>query len=471
MPTLKLGRKALSNLPTIDRPTIFYDAELKGFGLKALPPSGRNAAGSRSWIVEYRPGSGGRNVAKRRVVLGSPETLSPEMAREAARTMLAKVRLGEDPAADRKEARAAQPISELEPLYSADTNPLRKPRTVVLYAALWQNHLLPAFGKLSAREVTVGDVLRFHRAFGHRHPSTANRAIILLSHFFRWAQQAQHVPENFNPARGVQKFKEQGRERYLSADELSRLGAAIRVAETDGVPWPAADPTRANAKHSPKRPEVRRTKIDREAAAALRLLIFTGARLREILHLRWVEVDLDRGLLLLADSKTGRKTIVLSSPAILVLSELKATAIARAAEATGKTPTLLSAYVFPSAGDLGRPKADLKRPWATILRAADLVGLRLHDLRHSFASVGAGASMGLPVIGKLLGHADVKTTARYAHLDSNPLRRASDAIGGAIAEAMGEKINNIRPTSTTLQEGPTSNAKIFVGRNEPFLPG
>ncbi|WP_022687629.1 site-specific integrase [Sphingomonas phyllosphaerae] len=438
MPTLKLGRKALSNLPTITRPTIFYDAELKGFGLKALPPSGRHAAGSRSWIVEYRPGSGGRNVAKRRVVLGSPETLSPETAREAARVMLARVRLGEDPAARRKEARIAQSIAELEPLYSADTNPLRKPRTVVLYMALWKNHLIPAFGPSNARDLKVSDVLRFHRSFGQKHPSTANRTIILLSHFFRWAQQAQHVAENHNPARGIQKFKERGRERYLASNELSRLGAAIRLAETEGVPWRAADPLRPNAKHTPKRPEVRLTKIDREAAAALRLLIFTGARLREILHLRWREVDLDRGLLLLSDSKTGKKTIVLGSPAIVVLSELKAAAIALAATAGSRSTAPLSEYVFPSMDDLTRPKADLKRPWATVIRAADLPGLRLHDLRHSFASVGAGASMGLPVIGKLLGHADVKTTARYAHLDSSPLRRASDAIGGAIAVAMGE---------------------------------
>lgn len=208
-----------------------------------------------------------------------------------------------------------------------------------------------------------------------------------------------------NPARGIDKFREQHRERFLSVDELVRLGAAIREAETVGVPW-QTDPAK-KTKHLRK--ANRETIISEHAAAALRLLIFTGARLREILHLKWEHVDFERGLLLLPDSKTGKKTIVLNGPALAVLSAL----------------TRVGAYVIAgdSAGtDEEKPRADLKRPWAVVTRHAGLEGLRLHDLRHNFAAFGAGGGMGLPIIGKLLGHSQPQTTARYAHLDSDPLR-------------------------------------------------
>jgi integrase len=167
--------------------------------------------------------------------------------------------------------------------------------------------------------------------------------------------------------------------------------------------------------------ENRRVKIDAYAAAALRLLLFTGARLREILHLKWEQVDFERGLLFLADSKTGKKAIVLNAPALAVLNGL---------ERVGQ-------YVI--AGEsLEKPRADLKRPWTLIRLRAGLEGLRIHDLRHTYASFGAGGGLGLPIIGKLLGHAQASTTARYAHLDSDPLRRASESIASRISVAMGE---------------------------------
>jgi len=169
----------------------------------------------------------------------------------------------------------------------------------------------------------------------------------------------------------------------------------------------------------------RRTIIDPFAAAAIRLLILTGARLREILKLKWQHVDLERGLFLLPDSKTGAQSIILNAPALAVLSELKR----------------VGAHVIASqsAGtEREKPRADLNRPWRSIAKRAGLAGLRLHDLRHSFASVGAGAGLGLPIIGKLLGHARASTTQRYAHLDTDPLRRASDHIGARLVAALGE---------------------------------
>ena len=168
--------------------------------------------------------------------------------------------------------------------------------------------------------------------------------------------------------------------------------------------------------------EKRLTVLSPFATAAIRLLLFTGCRLREILHLKWTDLDLDRGMLHLADSKTGRKSVVLSAPALEILAALPR----------------LGDYVIAGT-DPTQPRSDLKRPWTLVCRRAGLEGLRLHDLRHSFASVGAGAGLGLPVIGKLLGHASPTTTARYAHLDNDPVRRATNAIGATIAAALDGK--------------------------------
>ena len=149
------------------------------------------------------------------------------------------------------------------------------------------------------------------------------------------------------------------------------------------------------------------------------MLLFTGCRLREILHLRWEHVDFERGCLFLPDSKSGQKTVILNAPALAVLNALER----------------VGPYVVPG-NDPAQARHDLKRPWDAITKHVGLVGVRLHDLRHTYASVGASGGLGLPIIGRLLGHAQAATTARYAHLDADPLRRASEAIGGRIAAAL-----------------------------------
>jgi integrase len=201
---------------------------------------------------------------------------------------------------------------------------------------------------------------------------------------------------------------------------LERLGGAIREAETIGIPW-TVDESKPNAKHVPKSPK-RFTKIN-PFAAALRLLLFTGCRLREILHLRWEHVDLERGLLFLPDSKSGRKTVILNAPALTVLNGLQQVGVV-----PGDNPE--------------QPRPDLKRPWDAVTKRAGLAGVRLHDLRHTYASFGAGGGLGLPIIGRLLGHSQAATTARYAHLDNEPLPHASEAIAGRIAAALEGKRSN-----------------------------
>ena len=240
---------------------------------------------------------------------------------------------------------------------------------------------------------------------------------------YTFAASKHVVPEGFNPVRGVARFPKSGRERFLTSAELDRLGGALREAETVGIPW-TVDPTKAGAKHAPKE-ENRSNRLSPHAGAAIRLLLFTGCRLREILGLRWNDVDLERGVLFLSDSKTGRKTVVLNAPAMAVLTELP------------RTGTYVIAGEDAGTDD-EKPRADLKRPWAAVQTHAKLDGVRLHDLRHTHASFGAAGGLGLPIIGKLLGHKRAATTARYAHLDIDPLRRASEHIGGRLAAALGE---------------------------------
>jgi integrase len=251
------------------------------------------------------------------------------------------------------------------------------------------------------------------------------------------------VPAAANPASKLDRYPEAGRERYLTTDELRRLGQVLREAETTGLPW-VLNENSPKAKHVPKAKRAR--VIDPYAVAAIRLLMLTGARLREILDARWDYIDLQRGLMFLPDSKTGRKTIYLSDVALNVLEGIP--------RLKGNPHIIL--------GDRkGAPRSDLKRPWSAIVRAAGLLepietdkpkrgtkakkgrqaspmrpSVRLHDLRHTFAAMGAGSSLGLPVIGKLLGHSQPGTTQRYAHLDADPMHKAANLIGSQIAAAL-----------------------------------
>jgi integrase len=305
---------------------------------------------------------------------------------------------------------------------------------------------LPELGKRKAEKITTAEVQRLHTKLGHI-PYQANRLLRVLSSLFTFAGKAHVVPVGFNPCRGIEYFPEEGRERYLTTQELALVGEAIREAETIGLPY-AVDETKLTVKHAPKQNN-RRTIIGPHAAGALRLLIFTGARLREILHLKWGHIDFERGLLLLPTSKTGKKTIVLNAPALDILNSLPR----------------IGAYVIAgtSAGsDDERPRSDLKKPWRAISKRAGLKGVRIHDLRHTHASVGAGAGLGLPIIGKLLGHTQSATTQRYAHLDNDPLKKAAEHIGTRLAAAMGE-VKAPRENVTNLRKAKRSKEPARLG--------
>lgn len=449
MPTVQLGRRTIAKLPAVVKPTIFYDAALKGFGLRLSPK------GEARWLIEYRPGAGGRGVAKRRIVIGSIGKLNAEDAREKAKTMLASVQLGQDPAKDRSEARRGATVRELLAAYmDQHIRPKRKPGTAKYFDFIIENHLSPAFGTKRANDLTRHDVVKWHRLLGAsgRAP-TANRAVVVLAAAFEFGTYSGYFPENFhNPCKGIEKFRESRSERYLSESELRRLGDALRLAETSGIPW-EPNPQK-KVKHAPAA-ENRRVLVDPFAVAAIRLLLLTGARLREVLHLKWDFVDLQRGLLNLPDSKTGRKVIFLGTAAIDILA-----ALPRVDDGI---------FVFPGSSnriEMGesskrllatKPRSDLNKPWARIRAYAKLDGFRLHDLRHSFAAVGAGSGMGLPIVGRLLGHKEASTTARYAHLADDPLRRAINLISDSIASNMSDP--GTQKTKTELYQIPSLQMK------------
>jgi integrase len=372
-----------------------------------------------SYVVVYRAGSG-RGSPVRRFTIANVGKATPEAARKRASGILGAVAQGRDPAAEKAAERGTLTIAALADRFMSEhVEQKRKPGTVAFYRHLLDKIIKPELGGSKADKVTRAQVAKLHGKLKAT-PFQANRVLAAIGTMYAFAGRSGIVAEGINPARRIEHFKEHRRERFLTGEELMRLGAAIRDAETSGIPW-NVDETKPKAKHLPKANQ-RFTKISPFAAAAIRLLLFTGCRLREVLHLEWKQVDLERGLLLLADSKTGRKTVILNVPALAILAGLDR----------------LGSYVVPG-DDPDKPRADLKRPWEAVAKHAGLHGVRLHDLRHTYASFGAGGGLGLPIIGKLLGHTQAATTQRYAHLDADPLRRATEAIGGRIAAALDGK--------------------------------
>ena len=417
MPKGRITKRAVDALQCpADRDRDFlWDDALAGFGVAAFP------TGRKVYVAQYR-----QHGRSRRASIGEHGRLTPDEARSLAKKLLGAVETGADPIEARRGARAVRTFGEVaEDFMRQHVAAKRKSRTEASYREVLEKHVYPAIQSQRIVEVRRADMAKLHSAM-QATPSAANRVLAVVSSVWNWAARRDEVDAGSNPASGIERFPEQGRERFLTGEELARLGAALAEGETIGLPY-SVDESKPAAKHAPKA-ENRRVRLDPFAVAAIRLLILTGARLREILDAQWSQVDLERGILFLADSKTGKKPIYLSAAAQAVLATL---------------PRIEgNPHIIAGAKDAA-PRADLKKPWAAVKRAADLEGVRLHDLRHSFASVGAGASMGLPIIGKLLGHSQATTTARYAHLDADPLRRAVDTIGATISAAMeGKKAAN-----------------------------
>lgn len=362
-----------------------WDTELRGFVLRV------RAGGSRRFIVEWM-----RDRQTRRLTLGEYGTITPDQAREAARQTLARVARGEDPAAEHAAQVAAPTVADLARRYlEQHAGPKKKQSSTEGDDRLLRLYILPALGRRKVATVGLKEAADLHHSLREK-PIQGNRVLALLSKMLNLAETWGLRPLHSNPCPRIGRYKERKRERFLTGAELRRLGDALAAAEHEGAEDPAV-------------------------VLAVRLLLLTGARRDEILDLRWEDVDLETGTLNLPDSKTGKKSIPLGPAAAEVL--------AAALRIEG------SPYVIPGHRAGGRFQG-LQRPWARIRERAGLEDVRLHDLRHSFASVGVAANLGLPVLGSILGHRHPATTARYAHLDDDPRRAAAARISSEIAAAL-----------------------------------
>ena len=371
----------------------------------------------------------------------------PDEARNRAKRVLGQIADKVDVAAERrntkKVAKSAPTIAEFGARYieakeaagrKAKRQATMKASTLTFYRWVLDKMIVPQIGNRLVKDVVRGDVRAWHEGLADR-PTAANRALALLSAMFNAAIDDGYRAPGDNPCARVRHFKEEGRQRYLSDPEIGALGAALRTAETEGIPWDLNDDAPdERAKHRPKRSENLTTKIDPYAAAGIRLLVFTGARRGEILSLRWDYVDYEARALRLPDSKTGAKTIALNDEAIAIL----------------KSVPRINNHPFVIAGEdksvdgkvVKTHRSDLNRPWIAVRRLAGLDDLRLHDLRHSVAAAAVASNVSLRLIGGLLGHSSEKTSARYAHMQRDPILDAAQKVGARIGNAMNARIGD-----------------------------
>ena len=353
------------------REAVLWDTDAPGLGLRARPN------GRKTWIVRRRCAG---DVVRR--TLGALDALTVEDARQAARAIIAGTESGNAPA-------AVPTVRAFAPAFLADCAERWKPATRATYAGTVQRWILPAFGNRLVDAVVAKDVRNWHDEIAATHPGSANWALAAMSSLMKHAETLGLRPESSNPCRGLRRRKTGFEAHYLTDDEFAALGRAL-----DG----------AEAEHP-------------VAVAALRFLLYTGARKSEALRLKWEHVHGDRAVL--PDSKTGPRTIWLASPARAVLA---------ARQRHTNCP-----WVFASA--CGEP-VSADKAWNAIRAAAGLPTLRIHDLRHSHAAVAVNGGEGLRVVAGLLGHADIKTTFGYAHLAEDSVFDAANRVSRGLADML-----------------------------------
>jgi integrase len=357
----RLTKQIVDELAPRGTDYVVWCGRLPGFGCRV------RSSGHRSFIAMYR--AGGRNATTRKVTIGAYGKLTVEQAREQAGRILAKAQLGEDVALQRARTRAEITISELCDEYMREGVDHKKASTLASDRSRIECHIRPLLGRKRIGAVTRVDISQFLRdvAMGkaRRNVKTrkhgrsivrggrgaAFRTVRLLGGIFSYAVRCDYLTEN--PCRGVQLYKDKKGERFLTTQEFHRLGDTLRLAETEGLPWTFNKGRKTE--HRPAKSENQREVFPRDVTAAIRLLMFTGCRLREILRLRWQDVDFDRGVLNLPDSKTGRKKVLIAGAAIAALNELERH----------------SEYVI-SGREPDKPRADLNRPWRRITQHARL---------------------------------------------------------------------------------------------------
>lgn len=376
-----LNKTFVESIPIPEsKPTFEWDDKLKGFGVKVL------TNGQRKYVLKYRT-HGGRAGQQRWLGLGAHGPVTADAARKAAGIALGKVAAGEDPQAARKAHAQAPTLKEVWERYERDHLGLRKASTQEGYKAIWRDRLAPVFGKQRVKDISRGDIDAFHKKLGAT-PYQANRILSLLSRLMNLAE-AWEWREGTNPCRHISKFRERARQRFLTVTEIAAVRTASAKLLADGD-------------------------VTAHAANILELLLLTGARSGELASAKWAWVDWEHQMIALPDSKTGAKTIYLSDDAIALLRNQKK----RCKEGE---------FIFPGRS-AGKHIHNLRKPWARICKEAGLSGVRVHDLRHTAASLALGAGTSLAIVGRLLGHTQVQTTLRYSHLERNPAVEAANLV-------------------------------------------
>jgi integrase len=379
----RLTDKIIRALPTpANGNRVTYDSETHGFGVRIT------AAGAVAFVLNYRVKGTG---VERRYTIGSFPDWSVSAAREKAKELKRHIDNGGDPIGEHNAVRDAPTVTDVCERFLTEYVEKKRPATRAEYKSIVCGTVLPALGRKKLAAVEYSDIEKLHREVTRRGaPIRANRTVAVLSKIY-----SQGIKWNLctaNPCNGIERNLEPRRQRYLTPEELSRL-------------------TKVLAEHPKPR-----------TADIFRLLLLTGARRAEVLSAAWDQFDLEAGIWTKPATNTKQRRthrIPLSKPARQLLMRLRAE--------SGD-----SSWVFP--GDNGH-RRNVRNAWASICKKARITGLRIHDLRHSYASTLVSAGFSLPTIGALLGHSLPSTTARYAHLLDDPLRQATERAGAILCSA------------------------------------
>ena len=385
---LTLSGRAVDGLAVEGKDRIFWDRELPGFGVRVYP------SGRKVYVVQSRAAG-----APRRIALGTHRELTATQARLRAAQVIDRIKRGEEPTPPPADAT----VADLAARYlSAHVAQNCNAHTAGIYRGSLENHILPALGMMPLAAVETAHVAALHYRLRET-PRAANRALAVLSKMFSLAAAWGLVVDGTNPCKGVRKYREKKRERFLTRDEYRRLGQSLAEAEAEAEAG-------VDGAVSPY------------AIAALRLLMLTGCRLNEILTLRWDDIDRTAGEFRLRDGKTGARMVPLTPTAETVLAGI---------ERVPRNPWVIVGK------QPGTHLSTITQDWYRLRSRADLDDVRIHDLRHSYASRALAAGESLSMIGKLLGHADIQSTARYAHLARETERLSAARVGGSIGADIG----------------------------------
>ena len=378
-----ISKRTVDGLSVADKDAVFWDDKIPGFGVRVYP------SGSKVYVVQTRT-----NGKSKRITLGRHGILTADQARKKAAETITLLKSGQDQG---EKPVPTITVAELAARYFEDHVDIHcKPVTRKVYRSTVTRFILPAYGHFPVQKVGREQVALLHRKLRDR-PYMANRVLEIASKLFNLAEEWE-LRSGSNPCKFVRKYPETKRERFLTDEEFRRLGGVLNEMEAAG-------------------------RLPVHPAAALRLLMLTGCRRNEIVELEWKNVDLAAGEIRLPDSKTGARLVPLSPAAARVLAELP--------RVEG------SPWVIPGRKP-AKHLADLNHYWDRVREEADLEDVRIHDLRHSFASRALALGESLSMIGKLLGHNKIDTTARYAHLARDSIKassaRVADSIGSDILD-------------------------------------